>query len=341
MQDNINDYDSLALNAYSEGRYKDAVNYGRLALQASPKDKRLYQNLRWYNTAYKKYAYTTVLSSNDYINGIIVLDKSLKMVESSYILYCIITPDISKENRTVLDKLGIPVIEKDQISPPGADEDHSLKFIESLDGPQDGGLWWHRAMVKLSIFDLTQFNKVVYLDADMIVKQNIDELFDRPHMSAVQDCTTLDGTAFEDSTNSFNSGLLVIEPNHQEFENIINLLNNFDSHGKLIHDQWILQEYFKDWKSKPELHLSQWYAPWTTNFNVENADYYYYLKSKIKVLHIIDKKPWNLSIKYFTEYLNNYPYYARLNLDYIDTLNHTIKELNEKGITSSDLKLIS
>ncbi len=344
MPDNINDYsvdfDSLALTFYSSGDYVSAIYYGEKALKDDPKNTRLIQNLRWYNSAYKKYAYVTVLSSNDYINGVVVLDKSLKLLNSKYLLYCIVTPDISAENKEVLRRLSIPTIEKDQIAPPGADNEHAAKIITNLDGPQDGMLWWHKAMVKLSIFDLTQFNKIVYLDADMIVKQNIDELFDKPHMSAVRDCTSLSGRSFGDAQGSFNSGLLVIVPNHEEFENILDFLNHFDPKGKLIHDQWILQEYFNNWKDRLELHLDQWYAPWTTNFSPGNADDYYFLRSKIKVLHIIDKKPWNLSKEYFLMMMEGYPYYSRLNLEYIDILNYTIWELNNQGITSPDLKTI-
>lgn len=338
--DQIN-YDAQALECYGNGDYERAAYYGKLALETNPKDTRLIQNLRWYNSAYRKRVYVTVLSSNDYINGVIVLDKSLKMVGAQCRLVCIITPDISEENKNILSYLDIQTIEKDQIIPPNADENHSLGVVNSLDGPQDGIQWWHKAMVKLSIFDLVQFDKVVYLDADMIVKQNIDELFDKPHMSAVKDCTSLDGYEFGDSESSFNSGLLVIEPNHEEFKNIINFLNNFDSQGKLIHDQLILQRYFSNWKNQPELHLDQWYAPWTTSFNENNADYYFYLQSKIKVLHIIDKKPWNQSIEYFTSRLQYFPYYAKLNLDYIDTLNYTIHQLNEQGLYSADLKIIT
>lgn len=117
-------------------------------------------------------------------------------------------------------------------------------------------------------------------------------------------------------------------------------MNNFDAKGSLIHDQLILQEYYKEWPSKKDLHLSRWYAPWTTNFNPGHEQYYYYLRGNIKTLHMIDKKPWSESRQYYYDLLNAFPFYSLLNLEYIDILNYTILSLQEQGITSPDLKVI-
>ena len=278
-------------------------------------------------------AYITVLSDNSYINGVVVLHRSLVLSKAKYPLFCIITPEVSEENRIVLQKLGIWTIEKDLIVPPSLNKEDAPEVIETLDC-----YGWHKALVKLTIFGLTQFSKLVYIDADMIVKQNIDDLFEKPHMTACWDCFGFGANDVCDS-GSFNSGLLVVEPSTELFEDIMRFFNAFDGGGKLIHDQRVLQEYFKDWATKPELHLDRWWAPWTTAF-VEDRDEYYYLQSKIKVLHMIDKKPWVVDRNYFLTCLENWPCYARLCLQYIDILNYTIADLEKKGITSSDLKRI-
>lgn len=173
----------------------------------------------------------------------------------------------------------------------------------------------------------------------MLVKQNIDELFDKPHMSACWDCFGFDTDEICES-GSFNSGLLVVEPNAELFEDIMRFFNTFDGGGKLIHDQWVLQEYFKEWPELEHLHLDRWWAPWTTIFR-EDRDEFYYMQSKIKILHMIDRKPWRESKQYFIECAKNWPCYSKLCLDYIDILNYTIKDLNNKGISSSDLKIIN
>ena len=147
-------------------------------------------------------------------------------------------------------------------------------------------------------------------------------------------------TEADKCSGSFSSGMLVVEPNLEEYLSIINFFNNFESDGDLIHDQRVLQAYFKDWPDMYWLHLDAWWAPWTTAFN-PNSDEYYYMQSKMKTMHIIDTKPWRVSKQYFYNLFAEYPCYAKLCLDYIDILNYTITDLQQKGITSSDLRIIN
>ena len=275
-------------------------------------------------------AYITAISSNDYINGIVVLYISMRMQQCRYPLYCIVTEDISDENIEVLQKLGIGVLKRNQILP-----SYPVEFSQVL---VDKKNYWHRGMVKLEIFNLTDFDKIVFVDADMIMKSNCDELFDKPHMSACWD----GGLNFAEInfSNSFNSGLLVVEPDEELYKDIINFLNNFEDDG-IIHDQLVLRNYFSDWPNRDELHLDGWYAPWSSNFNPGYEIYYLYNQSKIKLMHIIDKKPWQVDKQYFINMFNGYPIYTKISLDYIDTLNYTINLLKIMGITSPDLNIIS
>ena len=56
---------------------------------------------------------------------------------------------------------------------------------------------------KLRIFEEIYFDKIVFLDSYMLICQNIDELFDKPHWSAVN----ARGWLQENSTwELFNSG---------------------------------------------------------------------------------------------------------------------------------------
>lgn len=60
-----------------------------------------------------------------------------------------------------------------------------------------------RQFNKFRIWQLTEYEKIVYLDLDVLVVENIDELFERPDLSAAPDILTGD---------KFNSGVLVIKP---------------------------------------------------------------------------------------------------------------------------------
>lgn len=65
---------------------------------------------------------------------------------------------------------------------------------------------------KLNAWRLTQFDKCVFLDADTLVLRNVDELFDRPEMSAAPDIGWPD---------CFNSGVFVFVPSETTYQALI------------------------------------------------------------------------------------------------------------------------
>lgn len=315
-------FDALAIELYYNEGFDNAYNFSLRAIELNPYDERIAQN--FFFCKQKKIegkAYVTVLSDNSFINGVVALHRSLNEVNSIYPLYCIVTPEVTEENINVLKKLDINIIEK---NPNYYSEktNEMIQVIETLDT-----FGWHKAMIKLELYNLTQFKKLVYLDSDMVVHQNIDELFYKPHMSAARDCCDING--YFGNGQTFNSGLMVIEPNEEEYNNIIKHLKTFNSSEQLIHDQLILQTYFKNWPQNGQL-LEPQYNYWSTYSAAEN----------IKVTHFIDKKPWRVNKDYFHLLKNDYSRYAEISLWYIDYINSTINELNSKGIFSEDLKII-
>ena len=78
---------------------------------------------------------------------------------------------------------------------------------------------------KLHAWNLTQFNKCVFLDADIMVLRNVDELFDYDEFSAAPDIGWPD---------CFNSGVFVFKPSKETFQNLKDLGTNAGSFdGKL------------------------------------------------------------------------------------------------------------
>ena len=55
-------------------------------------------------------------------------------------------------------------------------------------------------LTKLHVWKLTDYDKMVFCDADMVVVRNIDDLFEREELSAVPDCGW---------PSCFNTGLFV------------------------------------------------------------------------------------------------------------------------------------
>ncbi|GIX69312.1 glycogenin-1, partial [Caerostris extrusa] len=135
---------------------------------------------------------------------------------------------------------------------------------------------------KFHCWRLTQFQKCVFLDADIIVIRNCDELFEREELSAVPDVGWPD---------CFNSGVFVYKPSQETFKAILEFaLHNGSFDGG---DQGVLNMFFKDWRTSDiSRHLSFIY-----NMNA-NVSYTYQPAYKqfgkdVKIVHFLGAiKPW-------------------------------------------------
>jgi alpha-N-acetylglucosamine transferase len=171
--------------------------------------------------------------------------------------------NLSDNSINKLKKNGCDVINVDPISSP---------YKDSNDVKER----WKTTFTKLNIWKLTQFKKIIFIDADCIVLKNIDELFLYPEISAVMECC-----------DHFNSGVMVIKPSLEVFDNMMANLKTLYSYDKS--DQGFLNTYFIKNKYQP---LKYFYnADQTqlinnpTSFKIE----------ELKVIHYVhDKKPWTM-----------------------------------------------
>lgn len=250
-------------------------------------------------------AYITLLSTDWYIDGTLCLYQSLKEVNSQYPLIVAISSTISQENRDILSKLNIDYIVLEDFS--FNEECREMLYAMGAEN-------WAETALKLRIFGLTQFEKLVYLDSDLLILKNIDELFDREHLTAAQDSPMI----FPDKDHKLlNAGLMVIEPSKKIEEDLIEIAKNAN-----MQDQDIIRSYYPNWLKQRKLHLPitfNIFAPFITNYLAQG------IKEKdIRVLHFIGKqKPYNLSgdilsnnliSKYNRQYLS-YIFQARQKLD--------------------------
>jgi len=130
-----------------------------------------------------KYSITTLLFGNDsYLPGILLLGSSIrKVMPKSYEKYitlcCMITNDISLEARDIILKIYDRIIEVDylQISP------HLINHKDTTIRNT-----YSKTFTKLRIFEMTEYDKVLFLDADMLVlKKDIFSLFNLNTPAAV------------------------------------------------------------------------------------------------------------------------------------------------------------
>lgn len=233
-------------------------------------------------------AYITVMSTDSYLLGVLVLYKSLIKQNAKYPLYVLISEDVSLQSQNKLTSIGINLIHINS----------NIKLSEDIKKRNNNAGYsnWNNTLQKLNIFDFVQFEKLVYLDSDMIITTNIDELFDKPHMSAVIAGKLM---PMNREWKDLNSGLMVIKPQKEESIKILSTLSTVSNKKKYFGDQDLLQEYYDLWPNESKLHLDQ-------KYNVFDANVDYYVSScgyncnftnpddkTISVVHFVGKnKPW-------------------------------------------------
>jgi hypothetical protein len=101
---------------------------------------------------------------------------------------------------------------------------------------------------KMYTWNLIQYDRILYLDADSYALEKVNYLFDnrywKGNFTAVKEFDTKEG--------GFKGGQLAIKPNPQTYDELIDLLGKS---GKLENaDQTFLNNYFhKEWHAKPDL----------------------------------------------------------------------------------------
>ncbi|KAH7542923.1 galactinol synthase 2 [Ziziphus jujuba] len=123
-------------------------------------------------------AYVTFLAGNgDYVKGVVGLAKGLRKVKSKYPLVVGMLPDVPEDHRKILVDQGCIVREIEPVYPP----ENQTQFAMA---------YYVINYSKLRIWEFVEYSKMIYLDGDIQVFDNIDHLFDYPdsYFYAVMDC---------------------------------------------------------------------------------------------------------------------------------------------------------
>eukprot|EP01133_Synstelium_polycarpum_P007582 gene7582-8873_t len=90
-----------------------------------------------------------------------------------------------------------------------------IKNIENLEAP-NAEIHWKQSWNKFYVFDQTEYDRVVYIDADTYILKNMDHLFMLPSVALAAP-----RAYWLEDKNQLTSMLLVIEPNHQTFLSLV------------------------------------------------------------------------------------------------------------------------
>lgn len=181
------------------------------------------------------FIYVTYLSNDRDYKGALLLNYNLKKYSHKYNLACIVLEGVSDKIKTILKKSNIILYEfnlKNILL-----EFHlSEEFSDYLVNKHYYG--------KFLIFKLTEYDKIIYLDTDLLIKENIDHLFSYDITDNKIYMTYDVGQRDNDlifRKKDFNSGVIVFKPSIYTYNKCYQNLNYFENNkNKLITDQTIL-----------------------------------------------------------------------------------------------------
>jgi len=216
----------------------------------------------------EKSAFATYLGTDSYIDGVFVVGESLQAAGSLRPLVVLVSPTVSESTRSLL---------------------HDMSNVKIVDYP-DSAPTLDVFFRKLHFWSMIEYEKVVYLDGDLLIRTNVDELFCMPELSAASDCCP---------PSEFNSGVMVLKPNMETYNDLLKMKDILkSSDGK---DQGFLNEYFYNvWNNIPySYNVLSGTFEFHSRFRLRMMDHPDYAK----IYHYTVPKPWHIYSVY-TWWLN-------------------------------------
>ncbi|KAH7543340.1 inositol phosphorylceramide glucuronosyltransferase 1 [Ziziphus jujuba] len=162
-----------------------------------------------------KEAYVTLLYGDEFLLGVRVLGKSIRDTGSKKDMVALISDGVSDYAKKLLEADGW-IVEK-------------ITLLANPNKVRPKRFWG--VYTKLKIFNMTNYTKVVYLDADTIVVQSIEDLF-----KCGKFCANLK------HSERLNSGVMVVEPSRTVFNDMMSKVKTLSSYTG--GDQGFLNSYF-------------------------------------------------------------------------------------------------
>ncbi|KAK3013019.1 hypothetical protein RJ639_009968 [Escallonia herrerae] len=227
---------------------------GEPGQEAWRKNVRFIQNATLYQP---REAYVSVLhSSESYVCGAIALAQSIIRSNSTKDLVLLADDSISTTSVRGLKAAGWKVKRIERIRSPHAKQGSYNEWNYS----------------KLRIWQLVEYDRVIFIDSDLIVLKNVDKFFLYPPLSAVGNDKHL-----------FNSGVILIEPSHCVFETLMKQRFALASYNG--GDQGFLNEIFT------------WWHRWPTKLNrlkmfLNAKKHKHEILENPYMIHYLGLKPW-------------------------------------------------
>ncbi|MEM6709559.1 MAG: glycosyltransferase family 8 protein [Pseudomonadota bacterium] len=230
------------------------------------------------------FAFATLVTNAEYALGALTLARSLNAVGSEAPLLVLLTdPSV---DCSALEAAGCRIL---SVTPPPVSvafqERHSRNRIHTQDPFTKGKKPTFHAPLqnfcKLCLWELTDYQRIVFLDADSVVLRPIDRLFAYPEFSGAPNL--YESLA---DMHRLNSGVFVATPSSKTYERMLATLDAPGAYWRRT-DQTFLETFFPDWHGLPYTYNVLQYV----YFNLPEL----WQWNSINVLHYQYEKPWDAS----------------------------------------------
>ncbi|WP_267138621.1 glycosyltransferase [Anianabacter salinae] len=227
-------------------------------------------------------AYVTLVTNADYALGAKALVRSIRATGTGADIVVMHTGGVTAEALAPLAMLGARLVPVDLL--PTSDAFNAAHQREALHGAapftKGGKPAFHTPLdnfAKLRLWQL-DYARVVFIDADALMLQPCDALFDYPEFCAAPN--VYEGLA---DFHRMNSGVFTARPDPATFEAMLARLDVPGAFWRRT-DQTFLQDYFPDWHGLPIPFNTLQYV-W---FNLPEL----WSWDAIRILHFQYEKPW-------------------------------------------------
>lgn len=232
----------------------------------------------------KKFAYITYLSNDRDYKGALLLNYNLKKYNHRYRLGCIVLEGVSDKIKNILKHNGILLHYfslKDTLKEFNTDDTYSDFLINK------------HYYGKYLIFKLVEYEKIVYLDTDLLIKKNIDNLFEyntEKNIYMTYDMAINNNNLYF-KRQMFNSGVIVLSSNIETYMNCYRTL--VEENKKILSQDATDQTIFNLMNKRNVISIE--YLNFKYNYLSCLPSIKDIVESDIAIVHfILQPKPWNI-----------------------------------------------
>ena len=192
-----------------------------------------------------RWAYASLVADDNIMVAARVLGRSLDMT-SSYDKIAIITEELSPHNVQVLESDNWRVLKASWIANPF-----------HISNRREGAGVLDRKWVifnKLNVFNLTGYERIIYVDADMVILRSMDVLFGCLDDQNVILCATQN--YFYQQRWDFNAGMMILRPSRRRLQDILAVAADLGT-NYWSGDQGLLQKAFFYYCQHPANHAGR------------------------------------------------------------------------------------